>query len=339
MTFATEISDASRRGVDTARAAALAAKLQGQALGDAALEGKWISINEILALPSITNLTAEQKAEITKLLSPYAKHEWMIEPANGADLDTILKASRYRMGGKGSTVIPAADAEPLITNLRVVDGLIAGASLFVPHGQPTAPKSKRFDGIAEKFATDHLCKDAKGATSASERRSIARSTMLHENEAKLLSKEMEALNNVSYFQYVEAYLETALSWVPSYLEVEGICYVSKESVKVAWEISGTASTAGGPINTFTKPAKATGHLVFAVKPDEADRYATTEPKKSKRLLYHFGGLVASKDAAPAGDWIAVTVEQVLKVANIKSEAQKTAIRAAALPCYYKSGEV
>ena len=337
MSFATEIAQASQASVQEARGKALAAKLPGAEIGAAALEGKWISLQEVMFLPCVMALTADDRSKAHALLKPYADAGWMIEPGAGVTLDAMLKVSRMRLGDTGAEVLTGDNIAQLATNLRIVDGLIEDASLFAAHGQPTAEKSKNYDGIAVKFDNDHLCADQRAAVSATERRAIARSTMLQDGEAKMLSKEIGALNAASYFQYVEAYLQQRYSWEPSYLEVEGICYVSKEPVRLAWEMRGTASRPGGAIDTFTKPTKATGHLMYAVKPDGADSNAATDPGKCKRLLYHFEALLADPAVPPAGDgWAEVKVDDVLKVAKLKP-GMEAGIRAAAVPCYYRTG--
>lgn len=339
MSFATEITRASTTSVAAARAAAIQSGATGLQIGAAALEGKWISIAEIMVLAPVTTLIVGDRFKADTLLAPYSKAGWMIEPGAGADLDAMLGNTRFRIGGTGSASLnDAEEYKQLVTVLRVVDGLIEAASLFVAHGQPTAPKSKKYDGIAVKFETDHLCSDIKAAAAATERRAIARSTMIQEGEATLLSKEMDALNKTSYFQYVEAYLQQIYNWAPSYMEVDAICYVSRESLKVAWEMTGTPSTVGGAIDRFSKPAKATGHLIYAVKPDQADSNAAIDPGKCKRLLYHFEGLLANPDTPPGDTWVPVTVDAVLKVAKLKT-GMETAIRAAAVRCYYRASDV
>ncbi len=337
MSFATEIVQASQASVQLARQTAVVDKLSGLEIGKAALAGKWITVSQVMGLPSLTSLTSDDRRKAFALLQPYADGHWMIEPGNGVDLDAVLRGSRFRIGADDTDILTGADEyAQLVTHLRVVDGIVSDASLFVPHGQPTAEKSKNYNAIAVKFENDHLCADVREATTATERRAIARSTMLQAGEGKVLSRDVEALNKVSYFQYVEAYLEQRYAWSPSYMEVEGICFVSKESVKVAWELTGTASKPGGAIDKFTKPTKATGHLMYAVKPDAADPNADSDPGKCKRLVYHFEALLGDPATPPPGKgWQEVRVEDVLKVATLKTGMKET-IMAAAVRCYYKA---
>ena len=86
-----------------------------------------------------------------------------------------------------------------------------------------------------------------------------------------------------------------------------------------------------------EPSSSTWPIPFAVKPDAADSNAATEPGKCKRLLYHFEGLLDSATTSPGDDWESVTVDNVLKVAKLKSPNMEAAIRAAGLPCYYRAG--
>lgn len=342
MTFTSEITGKRDANVVAARAAAAVGGLTGTAIRDAVQEGQWVAIAEVMLLPSVVALTAGQKFKADALAADYIRTGWELAPGNGADLDTVLSRSRFRNGPTGTPVLTLDQASQLIVVLRVIGGLIDDASLFVPHGQPTAPKSRKLDGIAVKFETDHLCPDKKSALAATQRRAIARSTMLQDGEAILLSREIEALNQVSYFQYVEAYLQQRYSWSPSYMEVDAICYVSKSSIKVGWEVTGTASTPGGAIDTFTNPTPITGHLIYAVKPDGADANAAVDPGKCKRLLYHLEGMVPNAATAPpargGAEWVAVTVDLVLKAVKLKP-GMEASIRAAAIPCYYRASDV
>ena len=336
MTFATEIAQASTAGIATARQAAVQAGIVGVALGAAALEGKWVAISEIAQLPAINALTAEKATEARLLLDPYSRNGWMFAPGAGVDLDAKIAAGQFRIGT--GAALPSADAGCLlmVTALRMVDGIISDAARFVAHGAPTAPKAPKFDGIAVKFVDDHLCKDEKEAVAASQRRAIARSTMLQLGEATLFSRDMNALNAASYFQYVEAYLAKTFSWTPDYIDVSAICYVSRDSVRIGWEIIGTKTKPSNPapFDTFSKPTKVTGHLMYAVKSDGADPNAATDVGKCKRLMYHFEGLLADP-AAPGPGWTEVTVDAVLKAAGLKT-GQETGIRAAAVRCYYRT---
>ena len=338
MTFATEIAQASTTGIADARAAAVLAGTVGVALGAAALEGKWVPISQIAALPVIGTLTGERANEARLLLDPYVKNGWSFAPGAGMDLDAKIATGQFRIGT--GAAMPSADegAKGMVTALRMVDGIIDDAARFVAHGAPTAPKAPSFDGIAVKFVTDHLCKDEKEAIAASQRRALARSTMLQIGEATLFAKDMNALNAASYFQYVEAYLGKTFSWTPDYIDVSAICYVSKESIKVGWEIVGTKTKPANPapFDTFSKPAKATGHLMYAVKSDGADPSAATDVGKCKRLMYHFEGLLADPAVPPDATWTEVTVDAVLKAAALKSSGQEAAIRAAAVRCYYRT---
>jgi len=340
LSFSSEIVAASNSGLAAAQASALTQGLQGPALGAAKLEGRWIGIGELLSLPSVTGRRAEVQSKIRSLLADYLKQGWMFDPGKGADLATVLKAAKYRIGGTGSAALTNVEAESFVNVLLLIDGLIEEESLFSAHGAPTAPKSKDHDGIAVKFATDHLAEDIKEAAAVSARRGLTRSTLLQNGEASVLASEMNALNKCSFFQLVEAHLEQRYGWTPQTVRVESICYVSRTPVKVAWEVQGSIPDANsGKPTKFTKPTKVTGHLMYAVKPDEADAHAANDPQKCKRLLYHFEDLLADPDVPPTAGggtkaWEKLSLESILKPASGKKELVD-AVRRAAVTVYYQ----
>lgn len=345
MPFTTEIQNASTANREAARRAAQVQGIKGEELGQAVLAGRWISIDDILKMNSITQLTWQESSKILALAKPYAWAGWMIDPGAGNDIEAMLKNSKFRIGGTGAPTFNENEAEAFVKLMRMIDGIIANVSMIVPHGQLTAPKSKDFDAIAVKFVEDHFCNDVEGAKATSQRRALARSTMLKKDEGNALSREVVVLNEVRYFQYVEEYLKKRYGFDMDYKNVESICYLSKSKINVAWQINGTASDAGvGTINQFSEPAKINGHLIYAVKPDEADKNANGDVSKCKRIIYHFEGIVPDVKSLPFGsEWIEVTLDDVLKVANKANGNDKRAneltnkLRAAAVPCFFRPG--
>lgn len=339
MSLKDDLLAAATKNGNEARKEAMDKKLPGPEIGKAALEGRWVGMPQLMSLPAVATCRAEAQLKIKTLLKDYAAADWMIDPASGPKLADSLKASKFRIGTDASGLVNDGGQQSLIDVLLVIDGLIEEESLFSAHGAPTAEGSKLYPGIAVKFAEDHLGNEAKDASSISARRALTRSSVLQSGEAKVLSAEIKALNDCRFFQLVEAHLVERYGWMPQTTEVESICYVSREPIKVGWEVTGSQidPTSNKPTK-FSKPAKATGHLMYAVKPDQADPNAASDPQKCKRLLYHFEALLADPNTPPTGGgktWEKLALDSIVKAAGKKELVE--AARRAAVVVYYMPG--
>lgn len=324
-----EILDTAAQRKQAARQAALQEKRVADIVGDMEAAGV-VGVDAILAFRCVMTATAQDRTQIKALLEPYGKAGWRVSPGTGPSLKDMLRNARFKFGSSNEWLPSDDSTRPFVDVLLRVDGILEDASLFAAHGAPTAEKCKEYEGIAVKFFSDHLGKDPAAASAITARRAIARSTVLSANNAKSLEAEFKKLNDQSVFHYIETFLEQVYSWQPTTAEVNAVCYVSKTEM-TGWEITGTASSPAGGIDTFSKPAKTTGHLMYAIKKDVAN--------EKKRVIYHFEALLDSAAEPPAGKgWTAITADKVVQTVkgDLKPGQEKQLRDSFPAGVYYKA---
>lgn len=329
MSMLQDLQQATTQKKNAARATALQEKRNAEIESDMKA-ASFVSVDGILNLACVIATTAQNRTQIGTLLQPYERAGWRISIGSGAVLKDVLRGARYQIGVSGESFPYDDSSKPFADVLLRVDGILEQASLFEAHGSPEAPKCKQYDGIAVKFFEDHLGLDTAAASAISARRAIARSTVLSTANANALAAEFKKLNDQSVFHYIEEYLKTVYQWMPTTAAVNSVCYVSKARM-TGWEITGTAKSAGGGVDTFSKPVKTSGHLMYAIKIDLAN--------EKRRVLYHFEGLLEDPAVPPAGrGWSAVTADKVLGAIKSTLKAGQDTQLQSSFPAavYYKA---